>query len=197
MTGGPQIGYFYPGFVLEVDIAGPGYEARGVTTAPFPGYVFIGRARGLRVHADLGGRRHHRPLRRDAVRRSDTKYLYKGQCRDMERFDAGKLKGTDGVTRPVVFNRTVHGPVIGYAKVDGRRVAISRKRSSYGRDVEDQLLYRDITKGQIDGPRDLFRAASQSPADVQHLLRRPPQRRDVHLGQPSRAAQVRRLGPAG
>jgi acyl-homoserine lactone acylase PvdQ len=42
-------------------------------------------------------------------------------------------------------------------------VAISRKRASYGRDSEDQLLYRDLTKGRIDGPRDLFRAASQSP----------------------------------
>ena len=28
MSGGPQIGYFYPGFVGEVDIAGPGYAAR-------------------------------------------------------------------------------------------------------------------------------------------------------------------------
>ena len=162
MTGGPQIGYFYPGFVLEVDIAGPGYEARGVTTAPFPGYVFIGRREDFAFTLTSAGADiidHYV----ETLCGSDTKYLYKGQCRDMERFDAGKLKGTDGVTRPVVFNRTVHGPVIGYATVDGRRVAISRKRSSYGRDVEDQLLYRDITKGKMDGPRDLFRAASQSP----------------------------------
>ena len=162
MTGGPQIGYFYPGFVLEVDIAGPNYQARGVTTAPFPGYVFIGRREDFAFTLTSAGADivdHYV----ETLCGSDTKYVYKGQCRDMERFDAGKLRGTDGETRPVVFNRTVHGPVIGYATVDGRRVAISRKRSSYGRDVEDQLLYRDITKGKIDGPRDLFRAASQSP----------------------------------
>lgn len=162
MTGGPQIGYFYPGFVLEVDIAGPGYEARGVTTAPFPGYVFIGRREDFAFTLTSPGTDiidHYV----ETLCGSDTKYEYRGKCLDMERFDAGKLTGTDGVTRPVVFNKTVHGPVIGYGTVNGRRVAISRKRSSYGRDTEDQLLYRDITKGNIRGPRDLFRAASQSP----------------------------------
>jgi acyl-homoserine lactone acylase PvdQ len=162
MTGGPQIGYFYPGFVLEVDIAGPGYEARGVTTAPFPGYVFIGRREDFAFTLTSAGADiidHYV----ETLCGSDTKYEYRGKCLDMERFDAGKLKGTDGVTREVVFNKTVHGPVIGYATVNGRRVAISRKRSSYGRDTEDQLLYHDVTKGNIRGPRDLFRAASQSP----------------------------------
>ena len=163
LSGGPQIGYFYPGFVLEVDIAGPGYEARGVTTAPFPGYVFIGRREDFGFTLTSAGSDIIDHFVETLCDGSDTKYLYKGECRDMERFDAGKLTGTDGETRPVVFNRTVHGPVIGYANVGGRRVAISRKRASYGRDVEDQLLYHDVTKGRIDGPRDLFRAASQSP----------------------------------
>jgi acyl-homoserine lactone acylase PvdQ len=162
MTGGPQIGYFYPGFVLEVDIAGPHYEARGVTTAPFPGYVFIGRREDFAYTLTSTGADiidHYV----ETLCGSDTKYEYRGRCIDMDRFDAGTLTGKDGVKRPVVFNRTVHGPVIGYATVGGRRVAISRKRSSYGRDTEDQLLYHDVTKGRIRGPRDLFRAASQTP----------------------------------
>ena len=149
--------------MLEVDIAGPGYEARGVTSAPFPGYVFIGRREDFGFTLTSAGADIIDHFVETLCGGSDTKYLYKGRCRDMERFDAGKLTGTDGETRPVVFNRTVHGPVIGYANVGGRRVAISRKRASYGRDTEDQLLYRDVTKGRIDGPRDLFRAASQSP----------------------------------
>ena len=162
MTGGPQIGYFYPGFVLEVDLEGPGYQARGVTTAPFPGYVFIGRREDFAFTLTSAGADiidHYV----ESLSGNDTTYKYRGRCVPMERFDAGKLKGTDGETRPVVFNRTVHGPVIGYASVNGRRVAISRKRASYGRDTEDQLLYRDVTKGDIRGPRDLFRAASQLP----------------------------------
>ncbi len=94
---------------------------------------------------------------------SDTKYLYKGQCRDMERFDAGKLTGTDGETRPVVFNRTVHGPVIGYATVAGRRVAISRKRVELRTRHRGPAALPRHHQRTINGPRDLFRAASQSP----------------------------------
>lgn len=43
MVAGPQIGYFYPGLTLEMDLEGPGISERGVTSAPFPGYIFIGR----------------------------------------------------------------------------------------------------------------------------------------------------------
>jgi hypothetical protein len=43
MVAGPQIGYFYPGLTLEMDLEGPGINQRGVTAPPFPGYVFIGR----------------------------------------------------------------------------------------------------------------------------------------------------------
>ena len=51
---------------------------------------------------------------------SDTKYMYKGKCRSMQEFNAGTLDGD-----PVRFETTVHGPVIGYATVNGRKVAIS------------------------------------------------------------------------
>ena len=44
MVAGPQIGYFYPGLTMEVDLTGPGISQRGATSAPFPGYVFIGRS---------------------------------------------------------------------------------------------------------------------------------------------------------
>ena len=42
-VGGPQIGYYYPGLTLEMDLHGPGWTARGATSAPFPGYILIGR----------------------------------------------------------------------------------------------------------------------------------------------------------
>ena len=43
MVGGPQIGYFYPGFTYEIDMHAPGLQWRGATSAPFPGYMLIGR----------------------------------------------------------------------------------------------------------------------------------------------------------
>ena len=53
----------------------------------------------------------------------------------MTLFNAGTLEG-----QARDLHRTVHGPVVGYATVDGRRVAISRKRSSYLLDGVDLLL---------------------------------------------------------
>ena len=61
---------------------------------------------------------------------SNERYRYKGRCRQMGHFNAGTLDG-----EPVSFLTTVHGPVVGYARVRGRTVAISSKRSSRGKDV--------------------------------------------------------------
>ena len=61
------------------------------------------------------------------------------------------------------FNRTVHGPVIGYATVNGQRVAVSRKRSSYLLDGVDLLLFQRLTRGRIRNARDFIKAASISP----------------------------------
>jgi acyl-homoserine lactone acylase PvdQ len=88
--------------------------------------------------------------------------MYKGQCRAMQFFDAGKLTTKSG-TSEVTFYRTVHGPVIGYARVHGRLVALAQKRSSYGKDVLDLLFYHDLAHGQIHNVHQFFRAADQTP----------------------------------
>ncbi|MCW2967712.1 MAG: penicillin acylase family protein, partial [Solirubrobacteraceae bacterium] len=43
MVAGPQIGYYYPGLTYEIDMHAPGLVWRGATSAPFPGYMLIGR----------------------------------------------------------------------------------------------------------------------------------------------------------
>ena len=55
----------------------------------------------------------------------------------MGTFDAGHADDGDAGQRS---RRTVHGPVVGYATVNGERVAISSKRSSYGKDVARPAL---------------------------------------------------------
>ena len=63
----------------------------------------------------------------------------------MTTLDAGTLKVGDR-TDDLTLRRTVHGPVIGYARDGkGRLVALSRKRSSAGRDVTDQLFFQKLT----------------------------------------------------
>jgi acyl-homoserine lactone acylase PvdQ len=161
MVAGPQIGYYYPGFTLEMDLHGPGIDARGATSAPFPGYILIGRSEDYAWSLTSAGLDIIDTYVETLCGGSDTKYLYKGRCRDMATFDAGTLTGDSD--QPVTFRRTVHGPVIGYATVHGQRVAVTRKRASYGRDALDLLLYRDLTVGNVHNVQDFFRAANQSP----------------------------------
>ena len=68
-VGGPQIGYFYPGLTREMDLHGPGWNARGATSGAVPRLHPDRPARGLRLDAHLGRRGHRRQLRRDALRR--------------------------------------------------------------------------------------------------------------------------------
>jgi acyl-homoserine lactone acylase PvdQ len=157
-VGGPQIGYFYPGLTYEVDLKGPHYQARGITSAPFPGYILIGRREDFSWTLTSAGGDIIDEYVETLCGGSDLKYMYKGRCRDMERFDAGMLDG-----KPATFYRTVHGPVVGYATTHGRRVAISRKRSSYLRDATDQLLFQKLTRGTVRNANDFFKAAYVSP----------------------------------
>jgi acyl-homoserine lactone acylase PvdQ len=78
--------------------------------------------------------------------------------------NAGILKGSGGAPdQAMAFHTTVHGPVIGYATVKGVRVAVSQKRSSYGKDILWELPFEDLTRGRIHGPKSFFKSMRQSP----------------------------------
>lgn len=158
MVGGPQIGYFYPGLTWEIDMHAGDLQWRGATSAPFPGYLLIGRGADFANTLTSAGGDIIDQYVEKLCNGSDTQYLYKGECLPMERFDAGTLNGD-----PVSFMRTVHGPVVGYATVGGERVAISSKRSSYGKDTLDQLFFRRLSNGQVDDPKSFFKAAAKTP----------------------------------
>src|SRR3954452_18196077 len=95
---------------------------------------------------------------------SKTKYTYKGKCKGMEKIDAGKI--TKGATKvKATFYRTVHGPVVGYAtdRKTGKQVALSRKRSSYGRETVDQLFNQQMTFRRVHSAKDFIHAAEKTP----------------------------------
>jgi acyl-homoserine lactone acylase PvdQ len=163
MVAGPQIGYFYPGLTLEEEVTGPGISERGVTSLPFPGYILIGRGQDFAwtltsADGDIIDQ-YAETLCRDSVH-----YLYKGKCLAMGNFDAGKLgAGKNQPASELTFRTTVHGPVVGYARSHGKKIAISSKRSSYGRDVLDQLFYERLAWGNIKSPQEFARAAAMTP----------------------------------
>ena len=191
MVGGPQIGYNYPGFTYEIDMDAPGLRWRGATSAPFPGYLLIGRGVDFATTLTSSSGDIIDQFAEKLCGGSDRMYVYKGKCRTMEHFNAGTLDG-----EPVEFDRTVHGPVIGYATSDGQRYAISSKRSSYGKDTLDQLFYRRLSTGKVDSRALVLQGGQQDTADVQLVLHRRQGRRDVHQRQAADPPSQRRPGPA-
>ncbi len=161
MVGGPQIGYNYPGLTYEIDMHAPGLVWRGATSAPFPGYMLIGRAQDFATTLTSASADIIDQYAETLCGGSDHKYMYKGTCRDMEFFDAGVLKGSPD--QEVTFYKTVHGPVTGYATVKGKKVAIASKRSSYGRDSLDLLFNRRISNGSVHNYKQFFDAAAKTP----------------------------------
>jgi len=158
MVAGPQIGYFYPGLTLEMDLEGPGISQVGAMSAPFPGYIFIGRSQDAGWTLTSAGLDQIDTYAETLCGHSRHRYLFDGRCRAMQFFDAGSLNGQE-----MTFWRTVHGPVTGYATVHGRLVALSSKRASYGKDVLDLLFYHDLAHGLVHNVHQFFRAADQTP----------------------------------
>ncbi len=163
LVGGPQIGYFYPGLTFEIDMHAPGLDWRGATSAPFPGYMLIGRGKDFATTLTSADGDDTDEFAETLCGHSRAKYLYDGHCRAMVRFDAGTLITSKGVHSPVRFETTVNGPVIGYARVGRHTVAITSRRASYGKDVLDLLYNRELSDGQVHSPQTFFKAAALTP----------------------------------
>ncbi|HEX8206611.1 MAG TPA: penicillin acylase family protein [Solirubrobacteraceae bacterium] len=156
-VGGPQIGYYYPGLTLEADIQWPGHQARGIYSPAHPGVIFIGRGEDFAWSLTSAGTDNTDTFVEELCG-SDTRYRYKGRCRTMGSVNAGVIQGAGSVR----YRTTVHGPVLGYATVDGQRVALSTKRSSYGKDALWMTGFRRANMGKVRSATGLFRAFKDS-----------------------------------
>jgi acyl-homoserine lactone acylase PvdQ len=153
---GPQLGYYFPGVFLEADVHGGGIDTRGGIAPGLP-YVVIGRGQDFAWSATSSGS-DLTDTYVETLCGDDTHYVFEGTCRTMTTFDAGVLKG--GGTRPdtqVVFQETVHGPVLGYATVDGTRVAVSMRRSTRGREILSVIPFEQLNENKARSPQDFFR----------------------------------------
>jgi acyl-homoserine lactone acylase PvdQ len=158
---GPQIGYYYPGLTLEMDLKGPGIEARGAAMPGGPGDILIGRGQDHAWSLTSAGSDTNDQFVETLCGGSKVKYMYKGRCRKMGSVTAGNIAGAGGGT--VKYKTTVHGPVLGYAKSGGKDVAITFKRSSYGKDILWQLMFKRLSTGAVSGLKSFYAAAATSP----------------------------------
>jgi acyl-homoserine lactone acylase PvdQ len=160
---GPQLGTFYPALVYEMDMHGGGIDARGASIPGTGPYVFIGRNQDFAWSLTSANNDIIDAFAETLCDGSDTKYMYKGECRDMTAIDAGVLKGngTDVPDQRLAWNETVHGPVIGYGTVNGQRVALARKRSTQGREVMSIRLFHDLNSNKVKTGKQFLKAANQ------------------------------------
>jgi acyl-homoserine lactone acylase PvdQ len=146
---GPQVGYFFPQFFAELELSGAGFAARG---AVFPGvpFVLIGRGPDFAWSA-TSSQADNVDLFVETLCEDDRHYLYRGQCEPMRRFFVGTLRspGGSGSDQPVSYYETTHGPVLGYATVSGKRVAISMQRSTRGREILSSPAFYELNTGKV------------------------------------------------
>ncbi len=150
---GPQLGYFFPEVVLEYDLHGGGIDTRGVAVPGMP-YVVIGRGKDFAWSATSSQSDIVDTFAETLCGGDDLHYLYKGTCRPMTAFEAGVLKGAPGQpdTR-VTFHETVHGPVAGYGRVKGVRVALAEDRSTRGREAVNLVPFMELDENVPTSPQ--------------------------------------------
>jgi acyl-homoserine lactone acylase PvdQ len=145
---GPQVSYYAPQILSELDLHSPDYAAEG---ASFPGTGVVELGRGedyawsaTSAGSDLIDQRLEKvcnpsggaPAPRGAY------YLFDGRCLPMtvEHFNETALPKLGGIGAPAQLNHTIyltrHGVVQGWTTVGGRPVAVVSQRSTFNHDVD-------------------------------------------------------------
>jgi len=160
---GPQLGYYYPEIVQQIHLSGPGIEAQGVGIPAAMMYLLIGRTRDYAwsltsANHDVRDVFVEQLCNPDGSAPSATSdhYLFQGVCRPFDRFDAGTLNGT-----PVRYPVSVHGPVIGTSTSAGKPVALTRQRSTFGRDGLNLMALKEMTEAKATSPERFYDIANQ------------------------------------
>ncbi|MEA2443248.1 MAG: hypothetical protein QOJ12_540 [Thermoleophilales bacterium] len=161
-VGGPQLGYYYPEIVMEMDMHGGGIDARGISTAGAGPYVFIGRGQDFAWSLTSAYNDIVDIYAETLCGNSDTRYMFKGKCEQMTVTNAGVLKGAGGQPdEPISFHETVHGPVVGYATSGGQKVALSWKRSTRGREALSLMAFNDLDSNRVNSASSFFKSINK------------------------------------
>jgi acyl-homoserine lactone acylase PvdQ len=162
-TMGPQLGYYYPEIVEQMDLHGPGINAQGAAVPGLAMYILIGRTQdyawsltsaGHDVR-DVFAEQLCEPDGSKPTRDSDH-YVWKGKCKAFRHINAGELNGD-----PVTYDRSVHGNVFATATVKGKPFAMTRERSTFGRDALNLAALHDMTGGKASTPENFYKTSNK------------------------------------
>jgi acyl-homoserine lactone acylase PvdQ len=160
---GPQLGYYYPEIVQQIHLSGPGIEAQGAAVPGIAMYILIGRTPDYAwsltsANHDVRDVFAEQLCEPDGSTptRASTHYVFEGQCRPFEQFDAGTLNGV-----PIRYPRSVHGSMIGTATVGGQPYALTRQRSTFGRDGLNLAALHDMTGGAASNVNAFYDTANE------------------------------------
>ncbi len=165
---GPQLGYFYPEIVFQADLHGGGIDAQGIV-APISPYVFIGRGKDYAWSLTSSSSQNTMMFAsklcnpNGPVNREDPEYYeYDGECKAMTTRDAGFLgAGGSEPAHEVYFKETVYGPVEGTALSGGEPYAISKDRSTRGREATGELSFADLDSNAVHSVADFYKTANE------------------------------------
>jgi acyl-homoserine lactone acylase PvdQ len=160
---GPQLGYFYPEIVQQIDLHGPGIKAQGAAVPGLAMYILIGRTQNYAWSLTSAGH-DVRDVYAEKLCEPDGSeptvesnfYEFDGNCREFERFNAGTLNGN-----PLTYDVSAHGNVFATATIDGEPYALSRQRSTFGRDGLNLAALHDMTEGDAKTPGRFYKVANQ------------------------------------
>jgi acyl-homoserine lactone acylase PvdQ len=179
---GPQTSYFVPQLLHEVDLHGPGLQARGVSFAGTEVFVELGRGvdyawSATSAGADIVDQRLEKLCNTDGSppTTASTAYMYNGVCTPMyERTDTQVGTPSAASQEPPVqltikIERTVHGPVIGRTTARDPAtgqvipVAVSSQRSTFGDELGSAPAFMEWNDPEIiHNATDFQRAAGKN-----------------------------------
>jgi len=172
---GPQTGYFNPQLLMDVDVHGPGIDARGATFAGIGLYVLLGRGRDYAWSATSAGQDIIDTFAVELCEpgggtptKSSMHYLFRGACEPIEVLEQrnswtpSPADDSPPGSETLRAERTKLGLVIGRATVKGRPVAYTSLRSTYFHEADSALGFVALNDpNAIRGPADFKRAVSK------------------------------------
>ncbi|HYP23592.1 MAG TPA: penicillin acylase family protein [Actinomycetota bacterium] len=171
---GPQVAYWSPQILMELDLHGPGIDARGVGFPGISQYVLLGRGADYAWSATSAGgdqvdtfvEELCDPEGGEATVDSSGYVADDGKCVEIySRTDTWTAKPSAGGVPPenvvveMTTERTDSGIIQARGTVGDKPVAFTHLRSSFGKEIDSALTYVEISDpDRIDGAADFRRA---------------------------------------